>query len=185
MTTTSEASSLRGLLASRPVLGLRHHWWLICVALFMYGVDLLTKELALMWLKPLESHYLLGPWLQIRLLFNSGAAFSLGESFTVVFAALGCVALLFILFLVAPRVAGRLENVVVGLLIAGIAGNLTDRMLRPNHATGETIPFHGSVIDWLGIQYFAVFNVADMCITAAAVTIILGLLRTSVHRGQP
>ena len=149
----------------------------------MYGIDLLTKELALRLLTPMEPHYLLGPWLHIRLLFNSGAAFSLGENFTVVFAVLGLVALIALIVLVAPRVRGPLENVVVGLLVAGVSGNLTDRLFRTDQATGTTIPFHGSVIDWLGIQYFAVFNVADMCITAAAIIIIIWLLRSSVrHR---
>jgi len=180
----SEASALSAMLAARPMLGWKHHYWLIGVAVVMYGVDIGTKQLALAVLTPGKPIDLLGPWLRIQLLFNSGAAFSLGEGFTVAFAALATAALIALAVLIAPRVRTTVENIVVGLLIAGVAGNLTDRIFRPNLVTGSTAPFHGSVVDFLGIQYFAVFNVADMCITAAAVIIIIGLLRSSAHRSQ-
>ena len=176
-------TSVTALLAARPVLSWRHHIWLVGAAVLLYGLDVLTKQLALRYLVPLEPHYLLGPWLRIELLFNSGAAFSLGESFTIVFALLGMVALLVLVILIAPRVRTPLENLVTGLLIAGVAGNLTDRIVRPDRITGSTAPLHGSVVDWIAVQYFAVFNVADMCITAAAVIVIIWLLKTSVrHR---
>ena len=180
-----EGSSVSAFIAARPVLSLKHHWWLLGVAVVMYGIDLGTKQLALHLLVPYEPHYLIGPWLQIQLLFNSGAAFSMGEGFTMAFAILASVALVALVILVAPRVRGAMENVVVGLLIAGVAGNLTDRIFRPNLVTGSTAPFHGSVVDFLGIKYFAVFNVADMCITAAAIIIIIALLRSSARRQEP
>lgn len=65
-----------------------------------------------------------------------------------------------------PRVRVRAWGVATGLLLAGILGNLTDRLFRPPS------PLHGHVIDFIQLPYFAIFNVADMCITGAAVLII-------------
>jgi len=176
-------SAIAAIVAARPVLGLRWHMWLIVVAIVMYSIDLTTKEMALRLLTPNEPVNLIGPWLRFQLLLNSGAAFSLGEGFTVAFAALALAALLALAILIAPRMRTTIENVVVGLLLAGVAGNLTDRIFRPTEL-GARVPFHGAVVDFLGINYFAVFNVADMCITAAAVIIVIALLRTSVKH-QP
>jgi len=165
--------SILAALRARPVLGWGHHVWLICFALAGFGVDLLTKTLVVRFLKPGQGHSFLGGWFQVQLLFNPGAAFSMGVGITVVFAVLALVALVLLVALVGPRAKGRFENIVVGLLVAGVAGNLTDRLVRPPG------PFRGYVVDFLGIKYFAVFNVADMCITAAAVLIILMLLRSA------
>ena len=57
--------------------------------------------------------------------------------------------------------------VALGLLLAGVAGNLTDRLFR---APG---PMRGHVIDFLMLPNWPVFNVADMCIDVAAGLILL------------
>jgi len=163
---------LSSLLRAHPVLGCRHHLWLAGFAVIGYGVDILTKQLAVTHLLPGQPFEFLGGWFTVQLLFNPGAAFSLGEGFTIAFAILSLIALIALLALIGPRANGRLENIVAGLLMAGVAGNLTDRIVRP------PAPFHGYVVDFLGIKHFAVFNVADMCITAAAVTIVIAMLRS-------
>ena len=60
---------------------------------------------------------------------------------------------------------------IVGLLLAGVAGNLTDRMFR------EPGPFRGHVIDFLMLPNWPVFNVADMCINVAAGLILIQAFR--------
>ena len=165
--------SILATLRARTVLGWGSHIWLIVFAVGGFGVDLLTKTLVVKHLKPGYGHSFLAGWFQVELLFNPGAAFSMGVNLTVVFAVLALLALVVLVAVVGPRARGRFENVVVGLLVAGVAGNLTDRLFR---APG---PFKGYVVDFLGIKYFAVFNVADMCITGAAVLIIILLLRSS------
>jgi len=164
--------SIIAALRARRVLGWGHHIWLIIFAVLGYALDQGAKALVVKTLKPGQGHSFLGGWFQVDLLFNPGAAFSMGVNITVVFAVLALVALVVLVVLIGPRARGRYENVVVGLLVAGVAGNLTDRLFR---APG---PFRGYVVDFLGLKYFAVFNVADMCITAAAVLIILMLLRS-------
>jgi signal peptidase II len=57
--------------------------------------------------------------------------------------------------------------VALGLLCAGVAGNLSDRLFR------SPGPFRGHVVDFLELPYWPIFNVADMCISAAAVLILL------------
>jgi len=165
--------SIIAALRARRVLGWGFHIWLIVFAVVGYGVDLLTKTLVVKFLTPGQAHSFLGGWFQVQLLFNPGAAFSMGINLTAAFAVLALVALVALVALIGPRAHGRFENIIVGLLVAGVAGNLTDRLFR---APG---PFRGYVVDFLGIKYFAVFNVADMCITAAAVLIIISLLRSS------
>jgi len=177
-----KSGSLITLVKDHPVRGWRSHWLLIVVTVLMYATDFGTKEMALRVLPMDRWVPVIGSWLRLQLLFNSGAAFSMGTSLTVVFAGLGLVALIVLVVIVAPRADGRLQNVVTGLLIAGVAGNLTDRIFRPDRFSGGTGAFHGSVIDWIGLKYFAVFNVADMCITAAAVIIVLWLLRSPARQ---
>ena len=164
--------SILAAVRARPVLGWSHHIWLIIFALAGYGVDLLTKTLVVKFLTPGQARSFLGGWFQVQLLFNPGAAFSMGVGFTIGFAVFALVVVIVLVTLVGPRADGRFANIVVGLLVAGVAGNLTDRLFR---APG---PFRGYVVDFLGIKYFAVFNVADMCITASAVLIIVWLLRS-------
>ena len=61
--------------------------------------------------------------------------------------------------------------VAMGLLLAGVSGNLTDRMLR------EPGPFRGHVIDFLMLPNWPIFNVADICINTAAGLILLQAFR--------
>lgn len=56
-----------------------------------------------------------------------------------------------------------------------MSGNLFDRLFR------EPGPFHGHVIDFLQVPWFAVFNVADIWITFAAVTVIWLTMITQVN----
>lgn len=151
----------------RGVLGARSAWALgLGIGAVGYGVDFLTKELALAHLDPANPPVLLGGLLRLQLIRNPGAAFSMGEDFTVVLTIIAIAALAAVLGFLLPLARHRGWVVGAGLLLAGILGNLTDRIFRP------PAPFHGHVIDMLQLPNFAIFNVADMCITFAAVTII-------------
>ena len=66
-----------------------------------------------------------------------------------------------------PRARHRWSLIACGMLIAGICGNLTDRIFR---APG---PLRGHVVDFISLPHFAVFNVADIFITCTAVLIVL------------
>ena len=130
-----------------------------------WGIDQGTKALALAYLDPENPPVLLGGLLTLQLIHNPGAAFSLGENFTVVLTAIAASALVFVSWRLIPRVRHRGWAVGLGLLLAGILGNLTDRLIRPPGVA------RGHVVDFLQLPNFAIFNVADMCITFAAVTL--------------
>jgi signal peptidase II len=128
--------------------------------------DVVTKIIAVAHLEPLTPVRLLGGLLTLRLIRNPGAAFSQGQRFTYVFAIAGIAVLLFVIIKLVPRIGHPAWAVAIGLLCAGVAGNLSDRLFRPPGV------LRGHVIDFLELPYWPVFNVADMCITAAAILII-------------
>lgn len=131
---------------------------LVAVAVGTYLIDQATKQWAVSSLDPAEPVSVLGDLLRFQLVFNPGAAFSMAEDFTVVLSIFALAALIFTVGWIAPRVKDMRWGVAVGLIMSGIAGNLTDRLFRPPG------PFHGHVVDFFQLPYFAVFNVADMCL---------------------
>jgi signal peptidase II len=127
---------------------------------------------------------MLGGVLTLRLIRNPGAAFSQGQRFTYVFAIAAIAVLCFVIIKLVPRIGHPAWAVAIGLLCAGVAGNLTDRLFRPPGV------FRGHVIDFLELPYWPVFNVADMCITAAAImimflSVVRGIAITGQHHVRP
>ena len=140
------------------------------VAVTAYGVDLVTKVLAVAELEDRAPVQVVGELLQLTLVRNPGAAFSTGTSYTLVLSVIALVAVLVVLY-VARTLTDKLWAIGLGCLLGGVLGNLTDRLFR---APG---PLRGHVIDWIQLPSWPVFNVADMCIDAAAVVIVLQALR--------
>ena len=154
----------------------------IAVAVILYGADQLTKALATAHLTPGEPRNLVGSLLRLDLTRNAGAAFSTGTGYTELFSCLAIVAVLVVLWL-SRRIRSVAWAVAFGLLLAGIAGNLTDRLLR------EPGPLRGHVVDFLMLPSWPVFNVADIAINVAAALILVQVFRgvrldgTRVERG--
>jgi signal peptidase II len=122
---------------------------------------------------------LLGGLLTLRVLRNSGAAFSIGTSMTVVFSLIAVGVIVAIL-----RTARRLRSipwaVTLGLLLGGAAGNLGDRIFR------SPGPFRGYVVDWIQLPHWPVFNIADSCIVCGGVLAVLLAARgIPLDGGQP
>lgn len=130
-------------------------------------VDQLTKIIAVRFLDPYDPPVLLGGLLTLRLIRNPGAAFSLGENLTIVFALLAVAVVSYVLIRLAPKINHPGWAVALGLLVAGVSGNLMDRIFR------EPGVLHGHVVDFFQLPHFAIFNVADICITSAAVLIMV------------
>jgi len=111
--------------------------------------------------------------LQLRITFNSGAAFSLfsGGGPWLGLLAIGIVVLI---FAVVRDASHRLDAVALGLVLGGAVGNLLDRIFR---AEGL---LDGEVIDFVDPSFFATFNVADSAITVGVILLLAGaLLRRS------
>jgi signal peptidase II len=102
---------------------------------------------------------------------NTGAAFGSFRNNNTFFIVLSCIALVVVLtLLLRRRVSDTLRDISLALLLAGIIGNLTDRLI------------HGHVIDfllfYLPIPFahpypYPAFNVADSCICIAVVCFII------------
>ena len=140
------------------------------VAATAYAVDVVSKIIAVDRLTGRPDVEIVGNLLVLHLVRNPGAAFSTGTRYTEVFTCLAIAAIVVILFL-ARRIGSLGWAVALGLLLAGVAGNLTDRLVR------EPGPLRGHVIDFFMLPHWPVFNVADICIDAAAVLIVIQVYR--------
>ncbi len=112
---------------------------------------------------------------------NPGAAFSTGTSYTVLLSVIALVAA-GVVIRFGRRLGDRTWAVALGLLLAGVCGNLTDRVFR------EPGVLRGHVVDFLELPHWPVFNVADMLIDAAVILIILQTwrgVRITGARGRP
>ena len=109
---------------------------------------------------------------------NTGAAFGSFRNNNGFFIALSCVALVVVaILLLRPEPRDPWRRVALGLLMAGVLGNLTDRLL------------HGHVIDFLLFNLhvrfadpWPAFNVADSCICIAVVCFMVYSFRDSRSR---
>ena len=146
------------------------HWrTLYGVAWFVWVLDLATKLWAVSTLSDRSNIKIIGDFLQLTLVRNPGAAFSVAEGATVFLTLFGFLVMA-VIFYYSTRITSRGWSVVLGLAMGGILGNLVDRIFR------EPGVFRGHVIDWLQIPNWPVFNIADTAIVAAAaISMILSL----------
>ena len=112
--------------------------------------------------------------LRLNLYFNTGVAFSLGSG-----NGLGpWISVLAIGVVVAVSFGATsrfpLGAVASGLISGGALGNLLDRAFR-----GDAGFLHGAVIDWIDLQWWPVFNVADASIVIGAILLVFASFRVS------
>jgi signal peptidase II len=104
--------------------------------------------------------------LRLALTFNKAGAFGLGSSFVPVLAvvAVGVV----LLIVVRGETNTRLSvAIALGLVLGGAFGNLADRLFR-----GPGL-LRGAVIDFIDLQWWPVFNLADAAITCGCILLVL------------
>ncbi len=148
----------------------RHLVLFAAVAVTAYAVDVLSKVLAVEKLTDRPDVKVVGDLLVLHLVRNPGAAFSTGTAYTEVFTVVAICAVLTVAWF-ARKVRSTVWAIALGLLMAGVAGNLTDRLVR------EPGPLRGHVIDFFMLPHWPVFNVADMCIDVAAALILVQVYR--------
>ncbi|MFJ9056126.1 signal peptidase II [Streptomyces sp. NPDC102409] len=139
---------------------------LLVVTVLAYLLDLGSKMLVVAKLEHEEPIEIFGDWLKFDAIRNAGAAFGIGEAFTVIFTAIAAVVIIVIV-----RLARKLYSlpwaIALGLLLGGALGNLTDRVFR---APGV---FEGAVVDFIAPAHFAVFNLADSAIVCGGILIVI------------
>lgn len=138
----------------------------VLLGALVFVLDQWTKTVALDQLAPGERVPVVGDLLSWQLVFNPGAAFSMGESITPVFTLFQAL-VAFAVLVVAWRLRSWWWAAALGFVLGGASGNLFDRLFRPPSFG------HGHVVDFVALPNFPVFNVADMSITTAAVMIVI------------
>lgn len=142
----------------------------LVVAAVALLVDQVSKAVVVDQLSGQPSVRVVDDLLRLTLTRNPGAAFSTGTSLTPLITVIAIVATVVTCWFLR-RVRDRVWAWGLGLLLAGILGNLGDRLFR------EPGPFHGHVVDFLQLPHWPVFNVADICINVAALLILVQVLR--------
>jgi len=164
----AEADAAVPVPASPPV---RHLGLVFAVAAVTLALDQLTKWWALETLATRAPIELIGS-LQFNLAFNEGAAFSFGDGRNLG-PYIAVLAIFVVIFLVrSEATTSRLGAATAGLIAGGVLGNITDRAFR----AGDGF-FGGAVVDFIDVQWYPVFNIADSAICVGAVLFILVGLR--------
>jgi signal peptidase II len=102
---------------------------------------------------------------------NTGAAFGMLPELANVYVGVAAAVILVIILYYRRIPSGEwLMRLALGLALGGALGNLVDRL-----TIGHVVDFIDVTI-W-PLQDFAVFNVADSCITAGCALLVLGMIR--------
>jgi signal peptidase II len=143
---------------------------LYLTAWVVWLIDLGTKVWAVEVLSSRANVQIIGSFLQLTFVQNSGAAFGIGAGSTIIFTFFA-LAVLIVITRYARQITSKGWALVCGLVLGGILGNLTDRIFR------EPSFLQGHVIDWIQIPNWPVFNIADSAIVIAAVVAIILTIR--------
>jgi signal peptidase II len=143
--------------------------YIFFLSLPLYALDQWTKQLVLRFISPDEPRIVISNFFHLVDVTNTGAAFGSFRNNNTFFIAISAVALVIVVaLLVRQRSRDILRDVSLALLLAGVLGNLTDRLL------------YGHVIDFLlfdlHIRFahpWPAFNVADSCISIAVVLFVV------------
>ena len=155
----------------------REYWTdylvLIVIALLFISLDQWTKSMVRVNLQPGEDWLpeklaWLMPYARIRYWYNTGAAFGLFQGGSLIFTILAFFVSGFIL-IYFPQVDRKDKWLRLALILqfSGAVGNLIDRLR-----------FEGKVTDFISIGDFAIFNIADSCITVGTMLLIAGVYFT-------
>ena len=109
--------------------------------------------------------------LRFRLIFNTGAAFSQGEGLGPLLAILVLV-VVGLLVRLGARTGDPVARLCIGVIIGGALGNLADRVFR----SGDGF-LGGAVVDFVDLQWWPVFNLADAAVVVGGATIVLRGIR--------
>src|SRR6266496_3003541 len=156
--------------------------FILFLSLPLYALDQWTKHLVLRFVSPEEPRIIISNFFHLVNITNTGAAFGSFKNNNTFFIVISCIAFLFALVLLLGRhdrgesdhpkslwwTRNFWRDLSLALLLAGVLGNLTDRLL------------YGHVIDFLLFDLhvpfahpWPAFNVADSCISIAVVLFII------------
>ncbi len=148
-----------------PPTGIRKVVAAVMVVLAVVLIDQLAKWWAVDRLATGSIHVI--GTLDLELALNTGSAFSLftGQTALLILVAVVLVVALLAMVWRAPTL-GRAA--IIGLILGGALGNLSDRIFRGHH---------GAVVDFVALHFWPTFNVADASIVVGCLLLLVSLVR--------
>jgi signal peptidase II len=153
--------------------------FILFLTLPLYALDQVTKQWVLRSISLYDARSVVPDFFNLVNVPNTGAAFGSFKGNNTFFVVISLIALVVVtILLVRQRRSDLWRDISLALLLAGILGNLTDRLL------------YGHVVDFLlfnlHIRFadpWPAFNVADSCISIAVVLFIIHSFRTQKSTG--
>ncbi len=130
------------------------------IVLLILFLDQISKSLVVKTLLLHQSIPVIKGIFHITLIHNRGAAFGILKNYAYLFIVISIASIILISLTLLSRQRHKITSlytISLGLILAGAAGNLIDRI------------FLGYVIDFLDFRIWPVFNVADSAISVGAV----------------
>ena len=155
--------------------------FILFLSLPLYALDQWTKHLVLRFVSPEEPRIIISNFFHLVNVTNTGAAFGSFRNNNTFFIVISSIALLIVVGLLMRRRSPDFwRDASLALLLAGILGNLTDRLL------------YGHVIDFLLFDLhvrfahpWPAFNIADSCISVAVVCFVIHSFWQSKSAASP
>ena len=143
-------------------------------------LDLVSKRLAFAKLSGLPSGYAFIPgWLHFQVMENHGAVFGIaqGQRWPLVAVSIGAIGFIFYLFLMSGRQWAT--QIVLGMLLAGVLGNMWDR-LQYGYVRDMIYAMPGRTV--AGYEVFPwIFNIADSLLCTGIAILVIRSLCLSVQ----
>lgn len=136
------------------------------IAVVVIVLDQITKYLVRSNMQPGDSIPLIGSWLRLLYVRNTGTAFSMFSGNKWITVALTSVLIIACIIYVIheARSGSRVVSILLTFVIAGGVSNMIDRLAL------------GYVTDMISCWSFAVFNVADIAVTCGCILTVLWII---------
>ena len=136
----------------------------VVVALAVFALDRLTKSLVMADVPYGTEVQLIGRFVGITNVHNSGAAFGFAPAGATLFLIASAVVSIGLAVYVAQHPGDLRTDAILGLIMGGSLGNGFDRVV------------YGTVTDFVNVHFWPVWNVADSAISLGVVALLAGYL---------
>ena len=146
------------------------------ITLLSFIIDQVSKALVSTCFSLNESVRLINNFLYLNYINNTGASFSILTNKKYLLIVLSLIAIVIIIRYINTFKNTIFNRIGLGLLLGGILGNLSDRIL------------FGYVKDFISLYIFGysfpIFNIADICIVVGVIILIISILRGEDKNGS-
>jgi signal peptidase II len=146
-------------------------------AVAVLAIDQLLKHLVVSSLAGRPPVKVIASFVELRYTTNSGGAFSLLTGAPLFFGLMAIVIIGGIVY-ASRRTEPLSMLLVLGLVLGGALGNLTDRLFR-----GDEL-LRGEVVDFVKVGIWPVFNLADSCIVVGGLLLAIFVGRADRTEGE-